>query len=384
MPMQICPYCLEEIQPGARKCKHCGSALQSDAEPDKATGDTVFIVDKGLMRFAKFALAILAIFIVFGTYIFGFDIKKLAAEMRTVRVEIQKEQVSLNETRTELAAAKAELDKTLAELGIARADIDKALQTALDSAANAEVQVVKIQAHLSRAGYLVAEIEQTRILSDDARQIAESEREALLTSAASPGDRPEKLWPVGQVLRVRYLGGTAQQHADVERHARVWEEHANVTFEFGSAAADAEVRVSFNPQDGSWTYIGTDALGVPTDQPTMNLGWIQQQNVVHEFGHVLGLVHEHQNPMGGPDWNRERVVASLSGAPNYWDEDMIERTIFQRLNADQYPGSRRFDPSSIMGYAYPAEWLLDGVPISPGDTLSASDKRYVAGLYPKT
>ena len=241
----------------------------------------------------------------------------------------------------------------------------------------------KIAIYLSRAGILVAEIEQTRNLSDDATRLAEREREALLTRTPDPGGRPGKLWPVGQVLRVKFLDGSAQQRAEVEKFARDWEAHANIRFEFGSDDPDAEVRISFNSQDGSWSFVGTDALGVASDEPTMNLGWVFRQNVVHEFGHVLGLVHEHQNPVDGPTWNRERVIADMTGAPNFWNEAMIEETIFRKLTPEQYPGVRGYDPTSIMGYAYSPGWLADGSISLPGETLSQSDKTYIAELYPR-
>ena len=48
----------------------------------------------------------------------------------------------------------------------------------------------------------------------------------------------------------------------------------------------------------------------------MNYGWLTPESaqdevrrvVLHEFGHALGLIHEHQNPKGGGiEWNRDAV-----------------------------------------------------------------------------
>ena len=59
---------------------------------------------------------------------------------------------------------------------------------------------------------------------------------------------------------------------------------------------------------GSWSYIGTDALHIPKESKTMNLGFIDRSTVMHEFGHALGLIHEHQSPFkGGFGWNKEEV-----------------------------------------------------------------------------
>ena len=40
----------------------------------------------------------------------------------------------------------------------------------------------------------------------------------------------------------------------------------------------------------------------------MNLGFVDRSTVLHEFGHSLGLIHEHQSPFpGGFEWDRENV-----------------------------------------------------------------------------
>lgn len=59
---------------------------------------------------------------------------------------------------------------------------------------------------------------------------------------------------------------------------------------------------------GSWSYIGTDALHLPKESASMNLGFVDAATVMHEFGHALGLIHEHQSPFkGGYEWNKEEV-----------------------------------------------------------------------------
>ncbi len=40
----------------------------------------------------------------------------------------------------------------------------------------------------------------------------------------------------------------------------------------------------------------------------MNLGFVDRSTVLHEFGHSLGLIHEHQSPFkGGFEWNKDEV-----------------------------------------------------------------------------
>ena len=49
----------------------------------------------------------------------------------------------------------------------------------------------------------------------------------------------------------------------------------------------SEIRVTFDPNDGAWSYLGTDCRRIPLNQATMNLGFQDGGTSGHEFGHVL-------------------------------------------------------------------------------------------------
>ncbi len=193
-----------------------------------------------------------------------------------------------------------------------------------------------------------------------------------------------KLWMNGSTLRVRFIGGSAAQRATAREQALWWTAHANLKFDFGDAP-DAEIRVGFDVNDGAWSYIGTDNRGIPFDQPTMNLGFLDGGTAGHEFGHAIGMAHEHQNPAGGIEWNEARVIRDLSGPPNNWDEATIRHNVLNKYRADQIRGTA-FDPDSIMLYFFPGSWVKSGVGTHANEILSAVDKAYIASAqaYPKT
>jgi hypothetical protein len=200
-----------------------------------------------------------------------------------------------------------------------------------------------------------------------------------------------KLWQPGRTLRVTFLDGVSEVQEKVAHYANQWSKYANITFAFDNDP-DAEIRISFQ-ESGSWSALGTDALVeefFPGDDPTMNYGWLTPDStdeeyarvVLHEFGHALSLIHEHQTPAGGIRWNRPAVIRDLSGPPNFWDEERIEFNVFKRYEAGQTQFTE-FDPQSIMLYSFPSHWTLDQQEFPENSALSESDKAFVADRYPR-
>ena len=193
-----------------------------------------------------------------------------------------------------------------------------------------------------------------------------------------------KSWLNGSTLRVRFMGGSAAEQATARKQALWWADYANITFDFGNAP-DAEIRVTFDTNDGAWSTIGTDSHTVLPNQATMNLGFLDGGTAGHEFGHAIGLAHEHSSPAGGIQWNEPVVLAALAGPPNYWNAATTRHNVFYKYSMDQINGTA-FDPDSIMLYAFPASWTKNGVATHANDVLSTLDKEFVAGalMYPKS
>jgi hypothetical protein len=192
-----------------------------------------------------------------------------------------------------------------------------------------------------------------------------------------------KTWMNGSTLSVRFMGGSNAQRAKTREQAGWWQAVANLVFDFNDAP-NADLRISFDDNDGAWSYIGTDCRSIPLNEATMNLGFLDGGTVAHEFGHAIGLAHEHSNPQGGILWNEAEVLRDLAGSPNFWDAETTRHNVLFRYAADQINGTS-FDPDSIMLYAFPAEWTTNGIATKSNDVLSKTDKAFIAGakMYPK-
>lgn len=197
------------------------------------------------------------------------------------------------------------------------------------------------------------------------------------------------LWDLRTTLHVRFLDGSKRLKTRIENAATQWLEYANLKFEFGDRA-DAAIRVSFRSDPGSWAYQGKTALLASPNQPTVNFGWLRDSTpkdevervVLHEFGHVVGLQHEHGNPASSLRWNKEEVYRTFSGPPNHWTRAEIDATIFAIWPPSYFPVHKVFDRDSIMMYPMPANMLVGGEAIGWNRSLSAIDKQFAAALYP--
>lgn len=199
-----------------------------------------------------------------------------------------------------------------------------------------------------------------------------------------------KCWSPGRTLRIRFLDGDAVVQQKVAQVAQKWTQVANIHFEFGNHP-QAEIRISFRGA-GSWSQIGTDALVIKDQsQPTINFGWLtarsldQEYNrvVLHEFGHALGAIHEHNSPASGIPWNEAAVIAYYKQT-NGWDEAKTRLNVLSKYNASE-TNFTEFDPNSIMLYPVPAELTLNGYCIPWSNSqLSPKDKAFMAQTYPKS
>ncbi len=198
-----------------------------------------------------------------------------------------------------------------------------------------------------------------------------------------------RLWDNGRRIRVAFLDGDSTVKQKVAAIAKEWEALTNLRLDFVTSGL-AEIRVSFLDKGFSWSTVGTDALTVPRSRPTMNYGWLtpttstrEYQRVVrHEFGHALGMIHEHQNPAaeGKIPWDKPKVYAYY--ARQGWSADDVDFNIFNVYERDETNFSE-FDRTSIMQYAVPDELTVGSFAIGWNTEFSTTDRQFMARQYPK-
>lgn len=195
-------------------------------------------------------------------------------------------------------------------------------------------------------------------------------------------------WNSGDIITISFLDGVPSVQEKVEQVAKTWvgQGMANLKLDFRNDN-NTDVRISFQ-YSGSWSTIGTECRFVNKPEPTMNYGWLDENStdeeirsvVLHEFGHALGLIHEHQNPAGGIKWNKDEVIKDLSGPPNNWSLDTIKHNLFE-LYKKENTNFTELNKTSIMMYPIPVRWTTDGFSVGENADLSETDKNFIRQQY---
>lgn len=197
-------------------------------------------------------------------------------------------------------------------------------------------------------------------------------------------------WTPGQTIRIKFLNGDDFLKQKVIDYARVWYAFANLTFQYvgPNEAADIKIAFQWNGDGGSWSTLGKQCQSISQTSPSMNFGWFNsstsdtefRRTILHEFGHALGLIHEHQSPVANIPWNKPAVYAYYAAAPNYWTAATVDANIFAKYSTTQ-TNYTNYDRSSIMQYAVPSSLTTDGSSIGLNTYLSYTDIAFIKQQY---
>ena len=171
-------------------------------------------------------------------------------------------------------------------------------------------------------------------------------------------------------------------------HMNAWSKTANV--KFVASSTDPQVRIARLPDDGHWSYLGTDILTIPKNEATMNLDSFTMDTpeseyirvVRHETGHTLGCPHEHMR-RALVKLIDEQLAIEFFGENQGWSPAMVRRQVLTPIEESSLLGTADSDPKSIMCYQIPGEITKSGKPILGGKDIDKWDYAFMATVYPK-
>lgn len=205
------------------------------------------------------------------------------------------------------------------------------------------------------------------------------QRLALLTS---------KYWgPVAPSLLVSFLDNpTAACRRMILSHMNAWSYSCGFRFR-ETRGQTGHVRIA-RAEDGYWSYLGTDIMSIPDDQPTMNLQGFTEATpgaeyarvVRHETGHTMGFPHEHMRREIVDKLDPEKTIAYFMRNQGWSRQEVLDQVLTPLEDAALIMGP--VEGTSIMTYQIPGEITRDGVAIPGGTDITPADYMLAGRVYP--
>ena len=162
-------------------------------------------------------------------------------------------------------------------------------------------------------------------------------------------------WSLDRPVRYYLFDDTLAIEKDISHVIKFIEGVCQLRFERVFDREDSDIRISHILGNGSWSYLGNEALFIPKSEPTMNIGWRDPEGnrstIFHElFGHALGGRHEHQHPDRTLTFNIDAIVQDLQ-----WPRSEVIRQIVEEADHESHDvGEYRL--TSILHYYMPKHW----------------------------
>lgn len=247
---------------------------------------------------------------------------------------------------------------------------------------------------------------------DDGGIIFNSSNNSFLTSedySAALGEaiwkRSDSIYPgksLPMTLGIAFLDDDRKIKDKVMKWASEWSGADNKIIKFEETSPQkAQIRITFKTQFNH-TYLGRQAIKATNNnptQPTMHLADVGNPSyslqrwrtvVLHEFGHALGLRHEHLHPNSGIKWNENAIYEyhkgkpwgrCSDGNPSHCKED-IRNFITRPLSVSTHKLAS-YDEKSIMIYPILKNWTTNSYSVADPSSISGQDLSFIRSLYSK-
>jgi len=196
-------------------------------------------------------------------------------------------------------------------------------------------------------------------------------------------------WVGKKSLNIHFLDENPPEAAikAVKDAAAEWSACQAIQFTFDDAVP-ADIRVGLEEGSSSYSAVGMEATKVSADEPTMVLGIlgnvsdsVRKRETLHEFGHALGLGHEHQSPSANIQWDKPAAYLYYNQLYG-WLPERVDAEVLAPFSVNS-AGFTVYDPASIMQYLIPGEITLNHFSHGYNLDLSEIDKCCINRWYPK-